>query len=146
MVLAAKNRHRHDLLVRLGRSLVPLVPSGVEEITWVPASLSGRRARGEDQAEVLARALAAATGRPAVPRLQRADRSSRRGLDRAERLDGIGLRAVPGRRAVAVVDDVITTGATLDGAVAALEAAGAALVVPVAIAAVAPPPVRRTAA
>ena len=143
VVLAAKNRHRHDLLVRLGRSLASLVPPDVGEITWVPASSPGRRARGEDQAEVLARALAEATGRPAVRRLVRRDRSSRRGLDRAARLDGVGLRAVPGRQAVAVVDDVITTGATLDGAVAALEGVGATLVVPLAVAAVAAPSSRR---
>lgn len=146
VVLAAKNRHRHDLLLRLGRSLASLVPPDVAEITWVPASRSGRRSRGEDQAEVLARALAAASGRPAVGRLRRGDRSSRRGLDRAARLDGVDLRARPGRSRVAVVDDVVTTGATLDGAVAALEAVGATLVVPLAVAAVAPASGRRIAA
>lgn len=143
LVLAAKTRHRRDLLVRLGGQLSILVPDGIDEITWVPASTPGRRHRGEDQAEVLARALGRVVGRPVRRRLRRSERRSRKGLDREERLDGIGLSARPGAGRVVVVDDVVTTGASLDSAVAALSDAGACLVVPIAVAAVPRPSVVR---
>jgi predicted amidophosphoribosyltransferase len=104
-----------------GRTLVP-----------VPTHPARRRARGFDQAEELARALARRTALPVAPGLARAG-------DREERQLGASgaRRRAPGRVAVAwtartpppaacvLVDDVHTTGATLDACARALRDAGA---------------------
>ncbi|QTF91487.1 phosphoribosyltransferase family protein, partial [Halomonas sp. BM-2019] len=97
----------------------------------VPVPLHPRRARerGFDQAEWLARRLAR---RLEVP-LRRARRvrhtPSQRGLDRAERRanlrDAFRVEAALPPRVV-LLDDVMTTGATLDALAAACRRAGAA--------------------
>ena len=86
--------------------------------------------RGFDQAERLATALAAHWRRPVVPllRRQRATRPQQ-GRSRAWRVRSLrhAFRALPasrGRR-VLLVDDVITTGASVRAATHALREAGA---------------------
>ncbi|HEX7291560.1 MAG TPA: double zinc ribbon domain-containing protein [Conexibacter sp.] len=105
-----------DLLA--GAALVP-----------VPLHPARRRARGFDQAALIAAALAARTGLPLHPCLRRAGRPTRQlGAGRAARraaADGQRLSArgpVPSH--VLLVDDVHTTGATLDACARALRAAG----------------------
>ena len=98
----------------------------------VPLHALRRRERGYDQAAALARAFAARAAAPALPVLARtrATRQQARLPAAARRanvaqafapLDGALIR---GRR-VALVDDVVTTGATIEAAAAALTAAGA---------------------
>jgi predicted amidophosphoribosyltransferase len=98
----------------------------------VPVPLHARRLRrrGFNQAERLAAAIAGRTGLHLVDCLARAGAARRQvGRDRAERLTGMhGTVAVrPGamlpRRAI-LVDDVVTTGATLAACASALRAAG----------------------
>lgn len=106
----------------------------------VPVPLHWRRrlARGFDQAHAIAAPLAAAVDLPLVTALRRRRATpAQSGLGRAERLanprGAFAVRrpaAVCGRRLL-LVDDVATTGATLDAAARALRRAGAARVVAV---------------
>lgn len=112
-------------------------PDDLDVVTWAPTSDTRRRKRGFDQAELVARRVAAQLGLP-CRRLLARDGSSvpQTGLDRATRLHGPTFRASPaatGRR-VLVVDDVVTTGSTLRSAERALAQAGAVTVIRSAVA------------
>lgn len=121
---------------RAGNVLLELLELGLppHALAWpealIPVPLHPRRARerGFDQADWLTKRLAARHGL----RLQRAKRRhhtpSQRGLDRVERFrnlrDAFVIPAeLPAR--VALLDDVMTTGATLDALARACLAAGA---------------------
>jgi predicted amidophosphoribosyltransferase len=103
-------------------------PGDVNVVTWAPTSRRRAHQRGFDQAEVVARRLAAQLGLPCRRLLER-DGASRpqTGLHRVERLHGPVFRAHPGTHGqrVLVIDDVVTTGSTLRSAEAALRQAGA---------------------
>jgi len=103
----------------------------VDVVTWAPTSVGRRRRRGYDQAELLARAVAWRLGVPCRRLLTRVEDGSdpQTGRTRQERLVGpsfVARRRVRG--AVLLVDDVVTTGATLRSAEAALRAGGATAV------------------
>lgn len=108
-----------------------------EKVTLVPVPMATvrRRERGFNPAEVLARALAAGTGWIAVPDglERRRYRRPLRGLSARRRREEVAGAFVPGpgvaRLAgtrVVLIDDVVTTGATLCAATEALRAAGMA--------------------
>ena len=100
----------------------------VDVVTWAPTSSARIAERGFDQAELLARAVAKELGLPCRRLLYRAHGAPQSGHDRAARLLGPAFRARaprPGLR-VLLVDDVVTTGATLHAAAQSLLDAGIA--------------------
>jgi ComF family protein len=120
--------------LRLGEAPRPDV------VTWAPTSSARRRRRGYDQAELIARCIARELGVPCRRLLYRAHGAPQTGRSRAERLarsGELGFRSRPPRRALRLllVDDVVTTGATLRDAAASLLEVGVAEVRCVAVAA-----------
>jgi predicted amidophosphoribosyltransferase len=108
-------------------------------VVGVPASPTAWRRRGFDHGALLAAAFACVTGVPALDLLEAGVRRDQRGLAREQRRSNAraSLRAVPGAavpRRVLLIDDVFTTGATLDAAARALLDAGAVQVRAVAVA------------
>lgn len=106
-----------------------LVRPDVAVVTFVPADGDRRLVRGYHPAQRLATALAARWKLPCEALLERTRPSRRqRGLPLAERRRNVAgaFRAeAPVPRAVLLVDDVYTTGATASAAASALRAAGA---------------------
>jgi ComF family protein len=144
--LIARVKYRNE------RAVVPLLATSVasravhlgarvDRVTWVPTTHARRAQRGFDHAAVLARRVARALDRPCAALLHRVGNASQTGRPLVERRAGPQFRAVcdlAGAR-VLVVDDVATTGATLEAAARALRAAGA-LAVHAATVARTPPP------
>lgn len=130
LVGALKFRGALALADSMAALMAAAVPSERVRGVLVPVPLHparGRR-RGFNQAELLARALGRRTGLPVSDCLVRGGSKLRQvGRDRAGRLAGpagsIGVRGAVPARAV-LVDDVVTTGATLAACSAALRGAG----------------------
>ena len=116
----------------------------IDVVTWVPTTRERRMARGHDQAETLARSMGRSLGVPVRKLLERETAGHQTGHSRAQRLVGVALRArsMSTNSTVLVVDDVVTTGATMRMAQQALTTAGAMRVVCIAVAAT-PAPARR---
>ena len=134
LVQALKFGGRTALARELARELArALPPAPYDLVAALPLHPLRRRERGYDQAALLAEALGAARGVPRMAGALIRARATRpqTGLDAAGRrrnLRGAFRAAAPaelrGRR-VLLVDDVITTGATFEAALAALADAGA---------------------
>lgn len=110
---------------------------GGDLVAWVPVHRQRRVERGFDQAEELARTMAALLGLPAQVCLERRQRTTaQHALGQTARQDNVsGAFAVPEDRRdivrgrwVVLVDDVVTTGATLGGCADALRQSGAVAV------------------
>jgi len=132
LVTALKFRNQRACLAPLARAMAALVlqdshvVATAEGVTWAPTSSERRRGRGFDQAEMLARAVAAACGLPCRGLLRRTSRGGQTGRPLVARLEG--PRFVATRRpwsCLVLVDDVLTTGSTVSAAASALRAAGA---------------------
>lgn len=97
----------------------------------VPTATSRARHRGYDQARLLARELSRQTGLPYADCLRRSGQTHQVGASRVQRLKQLqtafrvkASRFLPVSDTVILVDDVLTTGATLESAAAVLEQTG----------------------
>ncbi len=145
MITSLKYRNRRRLAGYLAGLVVNrIIAAGlrpgidIDLVTWAPTGAKNRRRRGFDQAEIVARRVAAQLGIPCRRLLERpGGQPGQTGRSRHERLSGPRFRASPrsAGRQVLVIDDVITTGATIASARRALSAAGAQIVIGAAIAA-----------
>jgi ComF family protein len=130
-LLALKYRNRRSVARHLARLMVRrlgLAHVPVDVVTWAPTSRARLAHRGFDQAELLARAVARELGLPCRRLLYRTHGAPQTGRSRAERLDGPQFRSRRAARPLQVllIDDVVTTGATLLAAQQALLEAGVA--------------------
>lgn len=124
-----------DLLVARLDAALPADAGPVHAVTWVPTTATRRRSRGFDQAELLARALARRRDLPVQRLLRRTGRHPQTGLDAVARAQGPAFVARgPAPAAVLLVDDVITTGASMRNAARALRAKGCEKVIGVGVA------------
>lgn len=130
LIARLKYRNSRSALRWLVVSMAALVrpmSMPIDAVTWVPTTRVRRRARGFDQAELLARGVARELHVPCRRLLARAHGPPQTGRTGPERRAGPVLRArvprVPAH--VLLVDDVITTGTTVSVAARALRASGA---------------------
>lgn len=131
LVKSMKYQDRPDLSCAMGKKLGAVAPkTGGWHITYVPLHKSRRRTRGFNQSERLARGLMEVTGiRILDINMQRvyATRSqTKKGrTDRWKTMEAaFRVDTDLSEKKLIVVDDVITTGATLSGFCEALSAAG----------------------
>lgn len=151
LVARLKYRNARSSLRWLAAGMARLLgDTPLDLVTWAPTSAARRRERGFDQAELLARRVAAVLGHPCHPGLVRYRGPPQTGRSRADRWSGPRLGPHPsviGQRParVVVVDDVITTGASLSAAGRALRGVGVGTVIGLAAARTPEPGRRREA-
>lgn len=126
----------------LAEAIRPHLTGRYDLISWVPVSRQTLKKRGYDQAQLLAQETARALGTTAVPLLvkqvnNRPQSSLTDGRQRQNNVAGVYAPAPTADRAagrrVLLIDDVLTTGATLNEAARTLRQAGAAEVVAAAL-------------
>ena len=134
LVLTLKVRGLRSPATELAAALaerIAIEGSAAGILTWVPGRGADIKRRGFDHAELIARALGANLGLPCLPLLRRAhdgvDQTSLGARDRKANLAGAFVARRSGPR-IGVVDDLVTTGATMAEAGRALRVAGASYV------------------
>lgn len=135
VVQAMKYQHASSVAPMLGGIITPLLRlrsvGDFDLVTSVPPSPGRYRQRGYNQAELIARAVSRDLGLPYTRLLGRRGKTRQVGHSRSERLKQVqdafyvlrpGPAAAGGR--VLIIDDVLTTGATLAECARQLKAAG----------------------
>lgn len=126
----ARTQAAAPLIAKLMDERLPACPVGTV-VVHVPTAPRRIRQRGYDQAQLIARELARCRQLPCYPLLKRQGNSRQLGANRQERHQQLQTayycpfpRRVAGRR-ILLIDDVITTGATVEAAAKVLMTAGA---------------------
>lgn len=131
LVLDLKLRGDRTAAAPLAGALVERVMAeglGAQGLTWVPGKPRENRRRGLDHAHVLALEVGRRLGLPVRPSLLRvAERPDQTSLGAAERWANLrgAFTAVDCPPQIALVDDLVTTGATAAACAGALREAGA---------------------
>jgi ComF family protein len=138
MIHLLKYKRKHQVGIKLGRlyghrlmeprSLI----HDIDLIVPVPLHINRRRQRGYNQCDYFARGLSEVMGVPFDPEVmlrirENISQTKRTRYDRWENVDGIFALAQPDKvkdKHILLVDDVITTGATIESCASALMAAG----------------------
>ena len=132
LIRTYKDQGEQRLAPRLAHILLhALSPSWIawpQGVAYVPATTVALRRRGFDHMELVARALADAMGLDAFRAFERPTSADQRALSRAMRQANMANRFcvvdAPLPRRMLLIDDVFTTGSTLQQARSALQAAG----------------------
>ncbi|MGH2806034.1 MAG: ComF family protein [Actinomycetota bacterium] len=127
LILALKLRGRRSAAEPLAHATARAAQRAsmrAEVVTWVPGRRRDIRVRGYDHAEVLARGVAEILGLPAVSLVTRVadppDQTSLGAEQRRRNLQGAFVATPWTGGPVVIVDDLVTTGATLAACAAAL--------------------------
>lgn len=106
---------------------------GFDAVTWAPLSQKRKKQRGYDQAELLARAVGSELDKPVIPILRKVKHTAAQSSlesDEARAQNAAGAyeiadpAAAEGKQ-ILLVDDIVTTGATLSNCAGVLLDAGA---------------------
>ncbi|HUC89957.1 MAG TPA: phosphoribosyltransferase family protein [Patescibacteria group bacterium] len=107
------------------------IPPGDWLVTYVPTANARVRLRGYDQAQCIAKQLAGMLGLVYTPLLVRQGSRRQLGQNRSSRKTQMQTafrttwNEIPQNKPILIIDDVLTTGATLEAAAHALKSAGA---------------------
>lgn len=133
LIGALKFQRARELGRQLGEGMASVLPYLDEKtiVVAVPTAAGRVRRRGYDQAELLAKSLALHKSLPCAKILKRIDQSDQIGKRRKERIAQM-RRSFTTRvesevrgATILLVDDVLTTGATLESAAKTLRRSGA---------------------
>ena len=133
LIHALKYHHQRDAGAVLGIMIAARIPPECfDAVAAVPVATSRLRQRGYNQAELIARQAASDLQLPYRRLLWRSRSTQQVGKSRAERLatiEGVfGVRGNVKGKGILLIDDVCTTGATLNACAMALLVAGAGYV------------------
>jgi len=142
LVKLLKYRHARQAAEDIAVAWQELLPNLPPEVvvTHIPTTRQRERQRGFDQAQLLATAIAKQRALPHKTLLVRKAQTSQVGASRRQRLQQARLLfephqgTSPAGKVVLLVDDVITTGATMQSAAKLLRHSGAKAVIGLAIA------------
>ena len=137
IVSSLKYRNARSVANWLGEQMAEAATEfNLDVVTWAPTTAVHRHQRGFDQAELLARHTGRHGALAVRSTLVRLPGPSQTGRSLAERLDNgphfdlrRGASKVCAGRSIGLVDDVVTSGATLRAAAQLLRVAGASRVV-----------------